>query len=77
MAMSKKDFIALADSLRTVKPDVHAPNQTPQQYTDAWAVWAMCVSQVADTCARSNPAFMRDRWMDYVNGECGPNGGKL
>ena len=27
--------------------------------------------------ARQNTSFMRSRWLAYLKGECGPNGGKV
>jgi hypothetical protein len=68
--MTKRDFIALADALREQKPAEHwDPNKLVQ--------WELDIKAVADVLARSNPRFLRERWMDYVNGLCGPNGGKL
>lgn len=32
---------------------------------------------LADFCQETNPRFNRQLWIDYINGECGPNGGKL
>ena len=58
--MTKKDFIALADALRTLGPDDH--NQ-------------VTLDTIADFCAAQNPQFKRARWLDYVAGKCGPNGG--
>jgi hypothetical protein len=26
-------------------------------------------------CKQFNPAFNRERWLSYLHGECGPNGG--
>jgi putative protein kinase ArgK-like GTPase of G3E family len=68
--MSKRHFIALADALRAEKPQ---PNWNPNKL----AQWELDVKAVANVCAASNSAFKRDRWMDYVNGLCGPNGGAL
>jgi hypothetical protein len=31
----------------------------------------------ADFCQKHNPAFKRQRWFDYIDGKCGPNGGKI
>lgn len=31
---------------------------------------------VADACEASNPLFKRDRWLSYLAGECGPDGGE-
>ena len=69
MSMSKKDFIALADALRSEKPGANwNPNKMVQ--------WELDIKAVADVCQKSNPRFNRDRWLAYIAGECGPNGGK-
>lgn len=37
-----------------------------------------CADQVetlADFCQSANPNFNRQRWLDYIAGDCGPNGG--
>lgn len=60
--MSKKHFIALADFLR--ERGLHTVITRP------------VVEALADFCETQDPAFMRDRWLAYVAGECGPNGGK-
>jgi hypothetical protein len=57
--MSKKHFIALADMIR-LNPD-------------AWQDWQKDI--LASFCASQNPKFNRERWLDYVAGKCGPNGG--
>lgn len=68
--MSKKHFIALADALRAEKPGINwDPNKMVQ--------WELDVKAIANACAASNPRFNRERWMSYVNGECGPNGGSI
>jgi len=28
-------------------------------------------------CKSQNPKFNRDRWLGYLTGKCGPNGGKI
>ena len=65
MSMSKKDFIALADALRRVRNGSMGETSS----------FVQCVQAIADTCKESNPRFNRDRWFDYINGKCGPNGG--
>ena len=68
--MSKKHFIALANALRREKPQAGwDPNKMVQ--------WELDVKAIADTCAASNPRFDRKRWLGYIAGECGPNGGKV
>jgi hypothetical protein len=61
MAMSKKDFIALADAVKGMS--VYAP------------LTAVQIAVLADFCQDQNPAFMRDRWINYIAGNCGKNGG--
>ncbi len=31
---------------------------------------------LADALERDNPRFNRGRWIDYIQGRCGPSGGK-
>lgn len=31
---------------------------------------------LARFCKRQNSAFNKQRWLDYIDGKCGPNGGK-
>jgi hypothetical protein len=64
MSMSKKDFIALADEVKRAKG-------TPNEFSQCQ------LTIIADFCQSQNCAFMYDRWMDYINGECGKNGGKV
>jgi hypothetical protein len=68
--MRKKDFIALADALKREKPGANwNPNKMIQ--------WELDVKAIADVCAASDSAFKRDRWIDYINGECGKNDGAV
>ena len=32
---------------------------------------------LARFCASRSAQFLRDRWLAYVRGECGPNGGRI
>ena len=57
--MSKKDFIALADYIKTSQLD----------WTSAH------LNLLADFCKAQNGAFMRERWLGYIAGENGKNGG--
>jgi hypothetical protein len=68
--MTKKDFIALADVLRMLKP-------AEVKYSGAFAQWKDTVQAIADFCQSQNPKFKRDRWLAYIAGECDPNGGKV
>lgn len=67
--MSKKHFIALANALIASKPADHWDANKKAQ-------WELDVRYIANVLAQSNPRFKRERWMDYVNGLCGPNGGQ-
>jgi hypothetical protein len=59
--MSKKHFVALADAIRMNRA----------AFTDKQ------LSILADFCKAQNPRFMRERWLDYINGLCGPCGGRV
>ncbi len=77
MSMSKKDFIALADLIRNHNET--SARQTRQYGADA-AIDAFTPDQIetlAVFCYSQNPRFMRDRWLDYIAGKCGKNGGKV
>ena len=67
--MNKKHFIALADAIREVNKQ--GPEENPY-YFDRFSI-----EMLADFCARQNPDFKRQRWIDYIAGKCGPNGGDL
>ena len=62
--MTKKDFIALAEYLRDTKG--YCEPFTPSQ-----------LEHLANFCHSRNWAFKRERWMSYIAGECGPNGGTI
>ena len=68
--VSKKDFIALADALRESRPLFGQKDNRLKQ-------WQQDVETVAQACQSSNPRFMRERWLGYIAGECGSNGGKV
>ncbi len=69
--MSKKDFIALADEMRRLRDSINYNCDTDM--IDVNTV----INRMADFCKSQNPAFMRDRWLDYIAGKCGKNGGKI
>jgi len=60
--MTKKDFIKLAQYLSDTKQ--YCEPFTPKQ-----------IAHLADFCHQQNPNFKRERWIDYIAGSCGPNGG--
>jgi hypothetical protein len=79
--MTKQHFIALADKLRASKPPSEAlGRETPevQMYRlGKTCMWNKMRDELADFCASQNPRFDRSRWLGYIAGENGPNGGKV
>ena len=67
MAMNKKDFIALADAIRNHNQS--APILETRKFD------ADQLETIAEFCRSQNPRFMRGRWLEYIAGNCGPNGG--
>jgi hypothetical protein len=59
--MSKKHFIALADTIRM----------------SAEPFSARQIDELARFCKSQNGHFKTDRWIDYINGLCGPSGGAV
>ena len=66
--MSKKHFIALADDIR-IQNAAAKHNSNYTAFTEDQLV------MLAEFCRSTNPRFMRERWLSYIAGECGPNGG--
>ena len=68
--MTKKHFIALADELkdhnRTAGNVSHYTRFTDDQ-----------TKTLATFCAKQNPNFDRERWLGYIAGTNGKNGGKV
>lgn len=65
--MTKQNFIALADTMRDTKPSADCTGQAIQ--------WEITVGALADFCQSQNPRFDRARWLGYIAGTNGPNGG--
>lgn len=65
MSMSKKDFIALAEMIQWCNG-----GNTPQFTQEA-------IDNLAQFCSTRNPRFNRDRWLGYIAGTNGPNGGRV
>jgi len=59
--MSKKNFIALADALRPVKDQI-----TPE-----------VMRAIIEFCRSQNYNFKAGLFEEYLNGRCGPCGGKI
>ena len=70
--MTKKHFIALADviSSLTVYEDSDGSSNTNIDREEM-------IQALARFCQSQNPNFNRERWLAYIAGECGPNGGKV
>ena len=69
MSMSKKDFIAIANKIREhnrVDSDGASEPFTQGQ-----------INSLAWTFQAINPNFMRDRWLGYISGKNGSNGGAV
>lgn len=66
--MTKKYFIALADAIKenNKQKGLRVASFTPGQ-----------IDILAKFCKSQNPAFNKERWIDHINGKCGPNGGKV
>jgi hypothetical protein len=82
MAMSKKDFIALADTLRELQPDMAVPTwqaspQTAAERNGRQAQWLKTRDALADFCRSQSSNFLLDRWLGYIAGENGKNGGAI
>ena len=72
--MTKKHFIALAEAMRKTEPI--KLNQKNSRASAEHRQWQTDVLTLADFCLNQNPRFNRVRWLSYLEGTCGPNGGK-
>ena len=74
MSMSKQDFVALADAIRNHGTTID-PHSTVRISDTPFTKDQ--VEMLATFCGRQNGNFMRQRWMDYIAGKCGKNGGAI
>ena len=65
--MTKQHFIALADWIRSANNGEHEPDVYYSFYL---------IEDLADFLSHQNPRFNRQRWLNYIAGTHGPNGGK-
>ena len=65
--MTKKNFIALADAIRN-------HNEHGGTAVDLFTLEQ--IKTLADFCQAQNPQFNRERWLGYIAGTNGKNGGK-
>ena len=64
--MTKKDFIALADTIKK-----------HNQESGSDVFYSQQLETLADFCEQQNPQFDRERWLNYIAGTHGPGGGKV
>ena len=67
--MTKKQFVALADSIRE--------HNRLAKFNGEHAFTVDQLAALERFCASENPRFKRERWLDYIAGRCGPNGGTV
>jgi len=68
MAMSKQDFIALANIIIDHNRMI-ATSDKP--FTDEH------LHTLVSFCRRQNSSFNQERWLGYIKGENGPSGGSI
>jgi hypothetical protein len=68
-SMTKKHLVALADSIRE--------HNRVAKFNGETVFTANQLATLARFCASENPRFKRERWLDYIAGHCGPNGGRV
>ena len=68
--MSKKDFIALAGTIRRT-------NRVCDNCGHEREFGPKAIETLADFCQSQNPNFNRERWLGYIAGTNGPSGGSL
>ena len=67
--MTKKNFIALADTIK-------AHNEYSLRDENTTAFTSEQIISLAAFCEEQNPKFNRERWLGYIAGSNGKNGGK-
>jgi len=71
VGQDKKDFISLADTIREHnRVEQVAMGVSGQFFSEDH------LQTLADFCKSQNPSFDREKWLGYINGDNGPNGGK-
>ena len=74
--MTKRQFIALADVMRKLKPTDPEHPDSPV-FMGQYEQWVNTRDTLADFCAQQNDQFDRERWLGYIAGTNGKNGGKV
>ena len=67
--MTKKQFVSLADSIRE--------HNRLAKFNGESVFTIDQLAALARFCESANPRFKRERWLDYIAGRCGPNGGTV
>lgn len=78
--MTKKHFIQLADTIKAQRPNPENAKKgtSIRDFIDGQLTqWEQMRDAIANFCQAQNPNFNRQRWLDYIEGKCGPNGGKI
>lgn len=65
--MTKQHFISLADYIKYVYKGASERKLFTPDHLDV----------LASFCKYQNANFNRERWLSYIAGECGPNGGTI
>jgi hypothetical protein len=68
--MSKKHFIALADTIREHNRVANHPANSEMSAFSTGQIQTLAIY-----CQQQNSNFKRERWLDYIAGVCGKNGG--
>ena len=67
--MTRKDFIALANAI--CDHNAHCGGFSVRKFSTCQLL------TLASFCQSKNSRFDRARWLGYIRGECGPNGGRV
>ena len=70
--MTKKHFIALADAIGYARGHAMAGENPEAELAGVMAA----AEYIANACKEANPNFNRERWLGYIAGTNGKNGGK-
>lgn len=69
--MTKKQLIELADAICYHNKNAGGSIEPTNKFDD------IQIQTIADFCVHQNANFKRERWINYINGECGKNGGAI
>lgn len=78
--ITKKQIIEIADVIKNIPLYDEQGNLIGTvNTTDSFKNVSPCdlVNAFCKFLKQENPAFMESRFRDYINGVCGPNGGKI